>query len=131
MNKKFDSETLYERLYNFALRCQRLTNLLPKTSYNLVYNRQLTRSSGSMGANYIEALEGLSKKDFIHRLRICRKETRESVHWLRLIKDSNADLPEITKEAQKLIEEGQEIKKIFSSSILTSEKQIKTNSEII
>ena len=84
-----------------------------------------------MGANYIEALEGLSKKDFIHRLRICRKETRESVHWLRLIKDSNADLPEITKEAQKLIEEGQEIKKIFSSSILTSEKQIKTNSEII
>ena len=112
MNKKFDSETLYERLYNFALRCQRLTNLLPKTSYNLVYNRQLTRSSGSMGANYIEALEGLSKKDFIHRLRICRKETRESVHWLRLIKDSNADLPEITKEAQKLIEEGQEIKKV-------------------
>ncbi|MBI4091633.1 MAG: four helix bundle protein [Candidatus Levybacteria bacterium] len=62
-------------------------------------------------------------KDFIHRLKISRKECRESIHWLRLIKDSNSELVEILKEAKRLIQEGQEIKKILSSSIITSENK--------
>ncbi|HSX18818.1 MAG TPA: four helix bundle protein [Candidatus Saccharimonadales bacterium] len=127
MPGKFDSNALYERLYSFSLRCQKLTAKLPKTAYNLVYTSQLLRSSGSVGANYIEALEGLSKKDFVHRLKISRKETRESVHWLRLIKDTNPNLSEIIEEAVELISEGQEIKKIFTSSIITSEQGARIN----
>jgi len=130
MSKKFDSDAFYERLYNFALRCQQLINKLPKTVNNIENSSQLSRSSGSMGANYIEAIEALSKKDFIYRLRVCRKETRESVHWLRLTKDGNSHAEEMVKAATDLIEEGQEIKKIFTSSILTSEKGKLRNSQI-
>lgn len=119
---KFDSEAFYERLYKFARDCQMLVKILPKLNYNLIYGDQLIRSSSSIGSNYIEALEALSLKDFIHRLKICRKEARESIHWLRLIKDAN-NLVEIINEAKKLIQEGQEIKKILSSSIITSEKK--------
>lgn len=120
---KFDSEAFYERLYKYARDCQMLVKILPKLSYNFIYGDQLIRASSSIGANYIEALEALSLKDFIHRLKICRKEARESVHWLRLIKDSNADLTEIVNEAKRLIQEGQEIKRVLSSSIITSENK--------
>ena len=120
---KFDSEALYERLYKFAIDCQLLVKILPKLNYNFIYGDQLIRASGSIGSNYIEALEALSLRDFIHRLKISRKECRESIHWLRLIKDSNSELVEILKEAKRLIQEGQEIKKILSSSIITSENK--------
>jgi len=43
----------------------------------------LVRASGSVGANYIEANESLSKKDFLMRVKICRKEAKESRYWLR------------------------------------------------
>ena len=124
-SEKFDSEAFYERLVVFGQRCQKLVARLPKTDYNKIYGRQLIRSSASPGSNYIEALEALGKKDFIHKLRVCRKEARESVHWLRLIKEANPVLKEINKEAIKLIEEGREIIKILSSSILTLEKKNK------
>ena len=122
MNKnKFDANAFYERLYEFAKRCQGLTEELPKTRSNFEYLGQLYRSSGSMGSNYIEALEATSKKDFIYRLKICRKETRESVHWLRLLDETN-HLEENTKcKVKNLINEGRELMKIFTSSILTSE----------
>lgn len=122
---KFDSEAFYERLYEFAKNCQDLTKKLSRTNYNLIYSDQLIRSSGSVGANYIEALEALSTKDFIHRLRICRKEARESVHWLRLTTDTNENLSEVTDQVKRLIQEGQEIKRILSASIITSENRIK------
>lgn len=121
---QFDSEAFYERLYSFASACQKLIKGLERYNYNIVYGDQLLRSSSSVGANYIEAIEALSKKDFIFRLRICRKETRESIHWLRLILDSNPTLNK--QEIGRLIQEAQEIKKIFSSSILTSEKKLGT-----
>ena len=70
---KFDSEAFYERLLDFTKRCQKLVISLPKTPYNEVYGKQLLRSSSSVSANYIEALEALGKKDFIHKLRISRK----------------------------------------------------------
>src|SRR3989344_5873931 len=114
---KFGSEAFYERLLDFTKRCQKLVISLPKTPYNEVYGKQLLRSSSSVSANYIEALEALGKKDFIHKLRISRKETKESVHWLRLIEFSNSNIPAIVKECQKLIKEGREIIKILSSSI--------------
>jgi len=80
----------------------------------------LMRSSGSPGANYIEAIEGPSKKEFINRLVICRKESKESVHWLRLIKYANTDYKEIVSECDFLIKEAGEFVKIFNSAILTS-----------
>ena len=121
--ERFDSEAFYERLLNFAKRNQQLVAQLPKTQYNLEYGGQLIRSSASPGSNYIEALEALGKKDFIHKLRICRKETRESVHWLRLIEFANSVLREIVKECRELIIEGREIVKILTSSIITLEKK--------
>ena len=58
---------------------------LPRTLANIEDSRQLVDSSGSVGANYIEANEALSKKDFVMRIKICRKEAKESRYWLRLI----------------------------------------------
>lgn len=120
---KFDSEAFYERLLHFGQRCQRLVSKLPKTQYNLEYGGQLIRSSASPGSNYIEALEAMSRKDFIHRLKICRKEARESVHWLRLIQEANPQLNGSSDESQALIGEGRELVKILTASILTSEKK--------
>lgn len=120
---KFDSEAFYERLLRFGQRSQRLVSQLPRTDYNKEYGGQLIRSSASPGSNYIEALEAASMRDFIHRLKICRKETRESNHWLRLIQEANSQLKEIYQETSELIQEGREIVKILTSSILTSEKK--------
>lgn len=120
---RFDSEAFYERLLRFGQRCQRLVVVLPRTQYNLEYGGQLIRSSASPGSNYIEALEALSRKDFVHRLKICRKEVRESVHWLRLIQEANSSLRETCKESSELIQEGRELIKILTSSILTLEKK--------
>ena len=75
---------LEERTYLFAKRCRDYVKNLPKTISNIEYSKQLTRSSGSVASNYIEANESLSKKDFIMRVKICRKEVKESRLWLRL-----------------------------------------------
>ncbi|MDI6641454.1 MAG: four helix bundle protein, partial [Elusimicrobiota bacterium] len=78
---------------------------------NIEIVKQLIKSSGSVGANYIEANESLSKKDFVIRIKICRKEAKESRYWLKLleIKDSV-----IGKEREILIKESTELIKIFS-----------------
>ena len=119
---KINSNILYERLLRFAQRCQELIKKLPKTIYNIEYCKQLIRSSASPGSNYIEAIEATGRKDFTYRLKICRKETKESLHWLRLIQSSNQDMIQVQKDARDLINEGQELIRIFTSSILTSEK---------
>jgi four helix bundle protein len=71
------------------------------------------RSAGSAGANYIEANESLSKKDFLMRIKICRKEAKESAFWLRLIVETNGDGS--VKEGLKLLGKAGELKKIFSA----------------
>lgn len=86
---------------------------LPKTLSNIEYGKQLIRSSGSQAANYIEANEAESKKDFVHRIRICRKESKESGLWLRLSETGNDG--ELIKEQKNLIQEAVELRKIFSS----------------
>ena len=86
-NKKpFDLE---ERTFQFAKEVRLLIKTLEKTISNLEDSRQLIRSSGSVGANYIEANEALSKKDFAFKAKISRKEAKESAYWLRLIIESN------------------------------------------
>ncbi len=78
----------------------------------------MIKSSGSVGANYREANESLSKKDFLMRIKISRKEAKESSYWLRLIHETN-DLKN-SDNALNLIQEANEIKKILSSILLKS-----------
>lgn len=120
-----NSEELYERLLSFAQKNLDLVKRLPKATYNLDYGSQLIRSSSSPGANYIEAIEGASRKDFIYRLKVCRKECKESIHWQRLIQFANKEVPDIVKECDELIVEACQLIKIFTSSVLTSEKNRK------
>lgn len=106
---------LEERTYKFAERCRDFVKKLPKTVPNFEYSKQLVRSSGSQAANYIEANEALSPKDFVHRVRICRKETKESYLWLRLCEIN--DNTGLQKERLVLIQETEELRKIFSAII--------------
>ena len=109
-SKRYDLE---ERTFQFAKRCRDFVKKLPKTIANIEYGKQLVRSSGSQAANYIEANESLSKKDFAHRIKICRKEAKESRLWLRLSDTNNNK--ELKEEQQKLIQEAIELTKIFAS----------------
>jgi len=109
-SKRYDLE---ERTFQFAKKVANYVKILPKTIPNVEYSSQVARSSGSTGANYIEANEALSKKDFVMRIKICRKEAKESGFWLRLIVETNDY--EFAKEGMKLLEESQELKKIFSA----------------
>ncbi len=104
---------LEERTFRFAEKCRDFTKKLPKTISNIEYSKQLIRSSGSQAANYIEANEALSKKDFAHRIRICRKEAKESGLWLRLCEVGISN--ELDLQRGFLIVESEELRKIFSS----------------
>ena len=106
---------LEERTFQFAKDVRLFIKTLPKTIANIEDVKQLVKSSGSVGANYREANEALSKKDFAMRIKICRKEAKESAYWLRVIVETN-DLNN-TKEALRLINEANELKKIFSSML--------------
>lgn len=77
--------------------------------------KQLTRSSGSVGANYIEANESLSSKDFIYRIKICKKEVKESIYWLELLPNSKNKTSEQLKV--ELIDEASQLLRIFASII--------------
>ncbi len=104
---------LEERTFQFAKEVRIFAKTLPKTIANIEDGKQLIKASGSVGANYIEANEALSKKDFKMRIKICRKESKESAYWLRLIHETN-DL-ENANDAKRLMQEATELKKIFSS----------------
>lgn len=103
---------LEERTFQYARNVRIFIKKLPDTISNVEDIKQLVRSSASIGANYIEANEALSKKDFIMRIKISRKEAKESVYWLRIIKEINEQND--ISEVDKLINEGIELKKIFS-----------------
>ena len=114
--KQYDLE---DRTFEFAQRCRNFVNKLPKTLCNREDASQLIRSSGSIGANYIEANEAISKKDFVHRIKISRKEAKETIFWLRLI--NIGTIQSLKKEQEELIEEVIELMKIFSSIMRKSE----------
>ncbi len=115
--KRFDLE---DRTYAFAEKVRQFIRRLPKTIANGNDSLQLLRSSGSAGSNYIEANGALGKKDFLMRIKICKKESRESRFWLRLIFiDSDA---EIQKVREELIQEAAELASIFGAIIRKFEK---------
>jgi len=114
--KPYDLE---ERTFEFARDVRLFVKNQHKSTANYEDSKQVIRSSGSVGANYIEANEKLSKKDFLLRMKISRKEAKETVYWLRLI-DATNNL-ENKKEAIGLINEAIELKKILSSIIEKSQ----------
>ena len=106
---------LEERCFRFAKNVALYCRKLPFTATNQEYKKQVIRSSGSVGANYIEANESLSRKDFPLRIKICRKEAKESAYWLRLLLETNKE--DYRKEGNSLFNEAVELKKIFCSII--------------
>jgi len=116
MTKTRNSKPVYdleERTFQFAKAVRLFVKTLPKTIGNIEDGKQLIKASGSVGANYREANESLSKKDFLMRIKISRKEAKESGYWLRLIHETNnLEKPD---DAKSLIREANELKKIFSS----------------
>jgi four helix bundle protein len=114
-SKQYDLE---DRTFQFAKNVALFVRQLPRTISNIEYGKQVVDASGSVGANYIEANEALSKKDFVLRIKICRKEAKESAYWLRLIVETNED--KWREEGMKLLQEAIELKKIFSSILTRS-----------
>ena len=106
---------LEERTFKFAIDVRAFLMKLKRTELNRDDFRQVIRSSGSIGANYIEANAGMSKKDLLYRLRICRKEAKETNYWLKIILNSLEG--ENKRQIQPLITESFELLKIFSSII--------------
>ncbi len=114
-DKKYDLE---DRTSEFSKGIIRLCKKLPKNVVNFKLIDQLVRASGSVGANYIEASEALGKKDFLYRIRVTRKECKETTYWLELIKEANADFE---KEIDFHIQESRELRNIFTSILNKSE----------
>ena len=109
-SKEYDLE---ERTFLFAKNVRGFVKRLPKTLGNLEDGKQLVKASGSVGANYIEANESLSKKDLQLRIKISRKEAKESRYWLRLV-DTN-DQPDLESERRDLGQEATELMNIFGA----------------
>ena len=84
-NQKGNKFDLEERTAKFAEQMIGLIFKLPSNSVNKSLIEQVIRSSGSIGANYCEANESESKADFIHKIGVCKKETKETKHWIRLM----------------------------------------------
>ncbi len=110
---------LEERTFRFAQDCRALVKRLPRTLANLEDGRQLIRSSGSVGANYIEANEALSKKDFLMRVKISRKESKECRFWLRLL--DTGDDQSVETERRRLSQEAHELMSICGAILRKSQ----------
>lgn len=122
MNPK--TEELLERTFRFGVDCLKFLNGLPKSKVNSVLVYQLAKSSTSIGSNYEEAQAAESSKDFVHKIGIVSKESRESNYWLRVFEEvleaNNKD-----NLFNKLLSESFELKKIFAAIKITAQKNIK------
>jgi four helix bundle protein len=114
--KRYDLE---ERTFEFARDVRGLVKQLPRTLANFEDARQLVNAAGSVGANYIEANEALSKKDFLMRITICRKEAKESRYWLRLV--YSAGKGDLETNRGSLMQEATELTSIFGAIVRKAE----------
>ena len=112
MSRPYDLE---ERTFEFAKAVRAFVRRVTKDIPNIEDCKQVVRSSGSVAANYIEANESLSKKDFLMRAKICRKEAKESRLWLRLILAEG-----IEEERIRLEQEAKELTHIFGAIVTKS-----------
>jgi four helix bundle protein len=118
MPQGFDLE---ERTAVFAENIIDMTRSIAIDAVNSRIVTQIVGSGGSVGANYCEATEAESKKDFIHKIGICKKEIKETRHWLRLLARTN---PEKKEKLRILWQEAQELLLIFSKIIRSSRNKI-------
>jgi four helix bundle protein len=107
--KPFDLE---ERTARFGEQVIAFAKTLGRDVVSLPLISQLVKAATSIGANYLEADDAESKKDFRHKIGICRKESRECKHWLRMI---SAAQPERREEARMLWQEAKELNLIFGA----------------
>ncbi len=105
---------LEERTFIFTQNVIRFVKVLPNTIANAEIAKQVIRSSGSVGANYIEANESLGKKDFAMRVRVCRKEAKETIYRLKLLETYATDME---SKQRILVQEATELMKIFGAII--------------
>src|SRR3989344_7833509 len=115
LNKPYDLE---ERTFRFAQRALKYFKALPRSIVNREVAQQGIRAAGSVGANFIEANEAFSRKDFMMRVKIFRKEAKEAIYWLRLYEASS----EQEDERTALMKEATELMKIFGAIIEKSRK---------
>lgn len=110
-NTKYDLE---DRTLKFAKDCIDLSKILVKDIINIEFIGQLIRASSSVGANYREANDTTTKKDFYHRIGISRREAKESKYWLELLSHANQKAPD---KIEPLIDEALQLARIFSSIV--------------
>ena len=121
MNPK--TEELLNRTFEFGVNCLLFLESLPKTKVNAVITSQLAKGSTSIGSNYEEAQGAESSKDFIHKIGVVLKESRESNYWLRVL---DAILKDEFKNSnfKSLLKESFDFKKIFTSIKLTAQQNL-------
>lgn len=120
-NKQPQERDIHERIYNFVIRVIKLAKVLAKTPQNDVIIYQIVKSVTSMGANDQEADGSESRKDFIAKYSIVKKEAKETNYWLRVICDTN---PVIKSRMADLQSEGLELVRIISAIIISAKKKI-------
>jgi four helix bundle protein len=114
MVKQYDLE---ERTSTFAACVRDFMRRLPKDLTNMEFSRQLIRSSSSVGADYIEANEALSRKDSLVRIKVSRKEPKESRYWLRLMVPQKSQM----RDREQLVQESTELLMIFTAILKKTE----------
>ena len=110
---------LGERTAKFGESVLRIAKKVNSNTVNRPLVSQLVKSATSIGANYMEADGAESKRDFIHKISICRKEAKETEYWLRIISNANAELK---GQCEGLSQEAREFTLIFSKIITSSRK---------
>ena len=116
--KTMTKQELENRIVKFASRCVKVCSALPvKRIGSSSFSDQLFRASTSIAANYAEAAEAESRKDFIHKLKIAMKELSETRVWLKII--GEADYVSSAK-LNNLIGEGEELSRILAASVITA-----------
>ncbi len=116
MGDKEHKNDLCERLFNFSVDVLNLLKKLDKSETSRLFRYQLGKSSTSSGANYEESQSGISRADFINKVRIALKEMRESNYWLRLLDSINEDV-KLNVSINELVKESEELKKILGSIV--------------
>ena len=114
------SDDLEEKLEQFGEKIIELAKKAPKNTITIPILNQLIRSGTSIGANYIEANGASSKKDFKNKIHICKKEAKETMHWLRMLAKACKD---ISQECRELWQEAKGYAKLFSSIISSLNKK--------
>lgn len=127
MNREEFKKELEERLLNFAVAMVKMSTELPRNTAGFEIGKQIVKSGCSPYSNYAEAKFAVSRADFTHKMRICRKELNESFAWMKVIVKSNLLSWERVKHDY---DECNELIAIFTSSIKKLEASSQTKNKV-